>query len=116
MELFDGQTVGMLVFFIGLFGLMTKKSIIKTIVSITVMESGVYLFFIGTNFTEGSVPPIGEQGSQVFADPVPSALMITSIVIGVAVTAIALTMFIHYKKKYGVTHWSIINREERSNQ
>jgi len=82
----------------------------------TIMESGVYLFFIGTNFTEGSVPPIGEQGSQVFADPVPSALMITSIVIGMGVTAIALTMFIHYKKKYGITQWSIINREEGSDK
>lgn len=106
MEWFNGQTVGIILFFIGLFGLMTKKTIIKTIVSMSVMESGIYLFYININYSRGSVPPIGQITSEMVADPVPSALMITSIVIGMGVTAIALTMFMHYKKKYGITYWN----------
>jgi len=102
----NGQTIGIILFFIGLYGLMTKRSIVKTIAAMDIMESGVFLFWIAINFTEGSVPPIGEQGAEVFADPVPSALMITSIVIGMGATAIALTMFMHYKQKHGITHWS----------
>lgn len=106
MELINGHIIGFVLFFIGLYGLMTKKTILKTIVSMSVMESGIYLFFIATNFVEESVPPIGDTGNQVVADPVPSALMITSIVIGIGVTAIALTMFMHYKQKHGITHWT----------
>ena len=106
MDFLTGEIVGILLFFIGLFGLMTKKSIIKTIMSMSIMESGIYLFYITINYTEGSVPPIGQSREAAFADPVPSALMITAIVIGIGVTAIGLTMFMHYKQKHGITHWS----------
>ncbi|MFO8068549.1 MAG: cation:proton antiporter subunit C [Alkalibacterium sp.] len=106
MDFLTGEIVGILLFFIGLFGLMTKKTIIKTIMSMSIMESGIYLFYITINYTTGSVPPIGQAQKAAFADPVPSTLMITAIVIGIGVTAISLTMFMHYKQKHGITHWS----------
>ena len=106
MDLLTGEIVGILLFFIGLFGLMTKKSIIKTIMSMSIMESGIFLFYITINYFPGSVPPIGLSGEEAFVDPVPSALMITAIVIGIGVTAIGLTMFMHYKQKHGITHWT----------
>lgn len=106
MEFITAETVSVLIFFIGLYGLMTQKNIIKTIMSLSIMESGVYLFFITTNLSENSTPPIGEGDPAFFADPVPQALMITAIVIGIGVTAIGLTMFVHYKQKYGITNWT----------
>ncbi|MEC6747224.1 sodium:proton antiporter [Marinilactibacillus sp. GCM10026970] len=106
MEFINGEIVGILLFFIGLYGLMTKKSIAKTIMSMSIMESGVFLFFITINYSTNSVPPIGQAQEASFADPVPSALMITAIVIGIGVTAIGLTMFMHYKQKHGITHWT----------
>ena len=39
------------------------------------------------------------------ADPLPQALMITAVVIGISVTAISLTMFIAMAQKYGTTNW-----------
>lgn len=98
--------MGILLFFIGLYGLMTKKTILKTIMSLTVMEAGIYLFYITINYTPDSIPPIGDIEGATVADPVPSALMITAIVIGIGVTAIGLTMFMHYKQKHGITHWT----------
>lgn len=98
--------MGILLFFIGLYGLMTKKTIVKTIMSISVMEAGIYLFYITINYAPDTVPPIGNLQGVDYVDPVPSALMITAIVIGVGVTAIGLTMFMHYKQKHGITHWT----------
>ncbi|WP_231492166.1 sodium:proton antiporter [Alkalibacterium sp. AK22] len=106
LDFITGEIVGILLFFIGLYGLMTKKTIVKTIMSMSIMESGIFLFYITINFTEGAVPPIGQAQEAAFVDPVPSALMITAIVIGIGVTAIGLTMFMHYKQKHGITHWS----------
>ena len=106
MEFANGQIVGIIIFFVGLYGLMTKKSIIKTIVSMSIMESGIYLFYVNINFDYASVPPIGDIEGILVADPVPSALMITAIVIGIGVTAIGLTMFMHYKQEHGITHWT----------
>jgi len=109
-----GEIVGILLFFIGLYGLMTKKTILKTIMSLTVMEAGIYLFYVTINYTTGSVPPIGNPQEGNFVDPVPSALMITAIVIGIGVTAIGLTMFMHYRQKHGITHWTR-DRDQRRN-
>ena len=106
MDFLTGEIVGILLFFIGLYGLMTKKTIVKTIMSISVMEAGIYLYYITINYTPYSVPPIGDLEGVNYVDPVPSALMITAIVIGIGVTAIGLTMFMHYKQKHGITHWT----------
>lgn len=101
-----GEVAGILIFFIGLCGLMIKKSIVKTIMALTVMESGIILFYITINYTPDTIPPIGQAQEAAFADPVPAALMITAIVIGIGITAIGLTMFMHYKQEHGITHWT----------
>lgn len=106
--------MGILLFFIGLYGLMTKKTIVKTIMSMSIMEAGIYLFFITINYAPGTVPPIGDLENVAYVDPVPSALMITAIVIGIGVTAIGLTMFMHYKQKHGITHWTRYRDIQRS--
>lgn len=106
MEAIRVEVVSIIIFFIGLYGLMTNKNILKTIMSLSIMQSGIYLFFISINNTPESVPPIGSEENAVFADPVPQALMITAIVIGIGVTAIGLTMFMHYKQKHNITHWT----------
>jgi multicomponent Na+:H+ antiporter subunit C len=111
-----GEIVGILLFFIGLYGLMTKKRIIKTIMSMSIMEAGVFLFFITINYNSDAIPPIGEPNGVAFSDPVPSALMITAIVIGIGVTAIGLTMFIHYKQKHGITHWSRMHNQQEDEE
>lgn len=106
MNFLTGEIVGIILFFIGLYGLMTKKTIVKTIMSMSIMESGIYLFYIAINYAPNTVPPIGDLDGVAYVDPVPSALMITAIVIGIGVTAIGLTMFMHYKQKHGITHWT----------
>ena len=107
--------MGILLFFIGLYGLMTNKTIIKTIMSMSIMEAAIYLFYISINYAPNTVPPIGDLEGVAYVDPVPSALMITAIVIGIGVTAIGLTMFMHYKQKHGITHWTR-EREEKGSE
>ncbi len=68
------------------------------------MEIGVILFFLSINYIPGAAPPIGEA-VQTSSDPVPQALMITTIVIGIAVTAVSMSMFIGLFHKYGTTSW-----------
>ena len=77
------------------------------------MESAVILFFITINFKEGAKPPIGIEPQIIVADPLPQALMITAIVIGVSVAAVSLTMFIAIYHKYGTTNWQQIIEKRR---
>lgn len=99
-----------ILFFIGLYGLIARSNIIKSILSISIMEIGVILYFLGANFNMNNVPPVGDLKNtpvEKIADPLPQALMITEVVIGIAITAVSLSMFIAMYHRYGTTSWKI---------
>ena len=111
MGLFSGETFGLLLFFIGIYGLLARRNIIKTVISLGIIQSATILFFLTINYEDGRVPPIGDVTVKTAVDPIPQALMITAIVIGVAVTAVSLTMFISLYHHYGTTNWlKVINK------
>ena len=99
------EYVSILLFLIGIYGLLARQNIIKTVISLGIIQSAIILFFLTINFTSDSVVPIGTEFDTMVADPLPQALMITAIVIGVAVTAVSLTMFISLYHHYGTTNW-----------
>ena len=94
-------------FFISFYGLITSKGVIKSIVSIVVMEMAVIMFFLSLGYSRDIVPPIGADVVNA-ADPLPQALVITAIIIGVAVTAVNLTMLISLCRQFKATEWDIL--------
>ncbi len=98
-----GEIGAIIIFFIGVYGVVARRNITKTVISIGIMEAAVILFFVAAGGAGSTSAPI--LGGQDAADAVPQALMITAIVIGIAVTAVALTMFIYLYHKYGTTNW-----------
>jgi multicomponent Na+:H+ antiporter subunit C len=87
---------------LGLYAIIFKRNLIKMVIGITLIEGGVNLFLITLAFRKGSTAPIyhGDSGLLDMSLPVPHALTLTSIVIGVAVTALMLTLVIHIYKHY----------------
>jgi len=98
------------VFFIGFFGLITGKSVIKDIISIVILEIAVIMFFLSLGFRSGILPPIGQEMGAVVADPLPQALVITAIIIGAAVTAVNLTMLIAIYRRTKTTDWDKLKK------
>jgi len=99
------------VFFLGFYGLITSKNIIKSIVSIGLMEVAVVVFFLSLGFVDGMRPPIGlGMQTQNVADPLPQALMLTAIIIGLTVTAVNLTMLISLYRECKTTDWEIAKK------
>jgi len=87
---------------IGLYTLVFKRNLIKMIIGITLIESGVNLFLITLGYRKGSVAPIYTSSpGGVMALPIPQALTLTSIVIGVAVLALMLSLVIQIYRHYG---------------
>ena len=87
---------------IGLYALVFKRNLIKMIIGITLIESGVNLFLITLGYRKGSVAPIYTSSpGGVMSLPIPQALTLTSIVIGVAVLALMLSLVIQIYRHYG---------------
>jgi multisubunit Na+/H+ antiporter MnhC subunit len=96
----------MTLFFVGLFGLLTRKHIIKIFMSIAIMESSIFLLFIGMNFKGGFIAPIMDETHKNIAmmnDPIPQAMILTAIVIAMAVLALGVSFAIEYYKLTGRT-------------
>jgi len=112
-ELITGENVALILFFVGVYGLTARRNIIKSIIGLGIMQAAIILFFVTVNASVDDVPPIGVATGAQVADPVPQALMITAVVIGVSVTAVSLTMFISLYHKYGSTNWNKVRRKRR---
>ena len=100
-------------FFIGFYGLIISRNMVKSIIFTVLMESGVIMFFLSLGARGGVLPPMGENLEHIgyLADPLPSALMITAIVIGLSVTAINIIMVITLFRKYRSTDWSVVREK-----
>ena len=104
---------------IGLYAVIFKRNLIKIVIGITLIESGVNLFLITLAYRKGSIAPIyrgftaSSEGVPFMSLPVPHALTLTSIVIGVAVLALMLSLIIHIYKHYNTLDASKIGREKK---
>ncbi len=90
-------------FLIGIYGVVVKRNLIKIVIGIAIMEYSVNLFLILIGYVkDGTAPIITDQVSEiVFVDPLPQAMVLTAIVIGLATTALLLAIAIRIYKKYG---------------
>jgi len=110
-----------LLFMIGLYCAVIKKNMVKIVIGIMVMEYAVNLFLIMLGFRSGGVAPIvgkddlagsGGQLSDLFinssVDPLPQALVLTSIVIGLGSLALMISICIRTYSKYDLTTISLL--------
>ncbi len=96
---------------IGLAIVLFKRNLIKIFLGINIFEAAVNLFLITLGYREGGIAPIytnAPPGEMVMATP--QALTLTSIVIGVATSALLLTFAIIIWKKYGTIDTDKIRR------
>jgi multicomponent Na+:H+ antiporter subunit C len=96
---------------IGLATIVIKKNLIKIFLGITIFESAVNLFLISLGYRAGGIAPIftsAPSTDMVLATP--QALTLTSIVIGVATSALLLSFAVIIWKKYGTINTDEIRR------
>jgi len=107
----NGESVAIILLLIGLLGLITKRNIIKTVLSLSIMQLAMILFFVTIYYSEKKTPPMGDTYHLEVVNPASHALLITAIVIGVSVTALALVVFIRLYRRYGTTNWvKVVNK------
>ena len=90
---------------IGALTVLTRSSLFKKLLGINIMETAVFLIFIAAGNIRGAAEPILSEGNPeaVYINPLPSALMLTGIVVSVSVTAFALALIIRLYRTYGTT-------------
>ncbi|TVR68377.1 MAG: Na+/H+ antiporter subunit C [Spirochaetaceae bacterium] len=99
----------LLILFVGLYGLVVCDNLIRKIMSLTVVQGIVVMSFLTTGFQAHAAAPILSVPESTFVDPVPQALMLTAIVIGVCFNALALAFVVKYFQHHGTIEISEIH-------
>ncbi len=96
-------TIAVLLFMIGALMVINKSNLFKKLIGINIMESSIFIMFIGGGYIRDAAVPAMETGNvqAVYINPLPSALMLTGIVVSVSVTAFALALILRLYDSYG---------------
>jgi len=99
-------------FCVGLYCVLRKRNIIKIIIGLAIIEYAVNLFFILAGYRTNGRAPILAKDQEVLnmVDPLSQAVVLTTIVIGMAVTVVAVSLAIRIYEKYGTFDITKIRR------
>lgn len=98
------ELVAMILFVIGFTMLVFSKNLLKKIIGLNIMDTGVYLFLASMGYIKDALTPIvpaeGEVNPMDYINPIPSGLVLTGIVVSVSVSALTLALCVRLYKKY----------------
>ncbi|TRZ96269.1 cation:proton antiporter [bacterium] len=102
----------LLLFCIGLYGVLRKRNLVKIIIGLGIMEYAMNLFFVLLGYRFHGRAPIEAPGQAIvnMVDPLPQALVLTSIVIGLAITALVISIAVRIYERYGTFDITKIKR------
>jgi multicomponent Na+:H+ antiporter subunit C len=92
---------------LGIYALVAKKNVVRMIIGIAILEYAVNLILVLTGYrTNGLAPILGRnidpgQLAARAVDPLPQAVVLTTIVVELATTILAVALAIRLYDKYG---------------
>ena len=86
---------------IGLYMLIETTNLVKKVIGMNIFQTGIVLFFITLSFRAGGNPPVVTDGGGPYVSPLPHVLILTAIVVGVSLTAVALALIVRIYAEYG---------------
>jgi multisubunit Na+/H+ antiporter MnhC subunit len=101
---FFGGAIGLSA--IGIAGIVLSNHLFRMVLALAIAEAGANLLLILAGYRWDAAAPILTDPAitQPMVDPVPQAMVLTAIVIGVGVQALALSLVIRVWQRYGTLH------------
>jgi multicomponent Na+:H+ antiporter subunit C len=100
---FAPYAVAAWLFVIGLWGVVSSRNLIRTVLSLTVVQSSTYLILLGVGFrAHGTAPIVADvPRTATLVDPVVQVLVLTDVVIEATITALLLALVVQAHKRFG---------------
>lgn len=97
----SGAALGLIT--IGLAGMVLSRHLFRVVLALAVAEAGANLLLVIAGYRREAIAPILDPLAEPVAmvDPVPQAMVLTAIVIGVGVQALAVSILIRIRQHYG---------------
>ena len=86
---------------IGFYIVISRGNLVKKIIGLNIFQTSVFLLYISMGKVAGGTAPILAEGFETYSNPLPSVLILTAIVVGVATMAVALSLVVRIREAYG---------------
>lgn len=93
--------VAVFLMMLGFYVVISANNLVKKIVGLNIFQTSVFIFYITIGKVSGGTAPIVAEGIEVYSNPLPHVLILTAIVVGVATTAVGLSLVVRIKRAYG---------------
>ncbi|MBW7475400.1 Na(+)/H(+) antiporter subunit C [Paenibacillus oenotherae] len=110
MELYMSLAIGVL-FTVGVY-LILSKSLLRIILGTSLMTHGIHLLLLTMSRLKRGAPPLLGEEAEAYGDPLPQALILTSIVISFGVTSLYLILAYKAYRKLGTDNMELLRGEE----
>lgn len=85
----------------GFYIVISRGNLIKKVIGLNIFQTSVFLLYISMGKVEGGTAPIIAEGFETYSNPLPSVLILTAIVVGVATTSVALALIVRIREEFG---------------
>ena len=91
---------------VGVYAIVAKKNIVKIVLGVLILDYAVNLLLVLVGYRSGGGAPILARGqaaedlARTAVDPLPQAMVLTSIVIGLGLTALMVSLALRLYDKY----------------
>jgi multicomponent Na+:H+ antiporter subunit C len=99
----------------GFYIVISRGNLVKKVIGLNIFQTSVFLLYITMGKVRGGTAPIIAEGIEKYSNPLPSVLILTAIVVGVATTAVALSLIVRIREAYGTVEEDEINELDGTN-
>ncbi len=86
---------------IGFYAVIAHGNLVKKVIGLNIFQAAVFIFYISMAKVRGGTAPILGDNLTLFSNPLPHVLILTAIVVGVATTALGLSLVVRIRDTYG---------------
>ena len=84
----------------GFYIVVSRGNLMKKIVGLNIFQVSMFLLYISMGKIIGGTAPILTGKAETFSNPLPHVLILTAIVVGVATTALGLSLVVRIREAY----------------
>ena len=84
----------------GFYIVIARSNLVLKIIGLNIFQISVFLLYITMGKVKDGTAPILLDGENVYSHPLPSVLILTAIVVGVATTALGLALIVRIRESY----------------
>lgn len=95
---------------IGLYMVIASPNLVKKVIGLNLFQTAVFLFFIASAYVVGGRSPVVHPEAEGirYVSALPQVIVLTAIVVGVSLTAVALALIVRIYSEYGTLREDVL--------